>query len=743
MKTKLILDVNKTQYAQLNSIVTGRVGDKVSNVVDVYVIDGGSPYNLTGLKVFFECAKPDNTVIRDNNGVTIIDAAKGHFEYTFPTETFGAIGKAKQAFMSIEKDKTIRATTQDFVLITLPDATTNRIPSESYLSDLEKLIQELNELALKEINSQAAAEASAAKNFANQANELSISIQKQLNEIVINGDSSVEAAQARVDLHGYKYELLKPRLDAEQFKVEMTKRESSLLSNFFLKLRKKQNVRICCMGDSMTYGSDFNSSDKRPADTKPTDNGTAHTATRASTTYPEALQKHLNKVYGNIVTVINHGYSGDGAKNGYEKWNASGADLCIIDYGINDASNTNISYMGNIEEYLKWYRKIIERELDNGTPVIIMTPTKQRIPAGTADSYRTDVDVFAEAARILAKEYNISVINGQEMLLNYSADIYSDLTHLNGVGYDILGARVASTLVGKGINDPFVVTEERFQGVMHHLHSVTYNGGYRAYSEYYPTASEQETGKGSGAVLSPGEKLFFSVYVESDGMVALPGLFSSATDVTVRVSLDFAVNSPDYSNDYYFGRPPVSNVDIPFPVPYIDIPKSKFNAGSVFSGAFLDSIQDPMLFIATRGWHTISVENISTEGSVTLHGIDYFSYTRMKDRYGNGSSPIKLTLENGVTNFYSYPLSATKSNGIVTINGVLNNIPSTKPSQVATLPVGYRPLANLTFVVALSSSTGGGYATVLIEATTGAVKVVYMSNNVAFCNMNGIVFQVK
>lgn len=52
MKTKLILDVNKTQYAQLNSIVTGRVGDKVSNVVDVYVIDGGIPYNLTGLKVF-------------------------------------------------------------------------------------------------------------------------------------------------------------------------------------------------------------------------------------------------------------------------------------------------------------------------------------------------------------------------------------------------------------------------------------------------------------------------------------------------------------------------------------------------------------------------------------------------------------------------------------------------------------------------------------------------------------------
>lgn len=52
MKTKLILDINKTQYAQLNYIVTGRVGDKASNIVDVYATDNGAPYNLTGSKVF-------------------------------------------------------------------------------------------------------------------------------------------------------------------------------------------------------------------------------------------------------------------------------------------------------------------------------------------------------------------------------------------------------------------------------------------------------------------------------------------------------------------------------------------------------------------------------------------------------------------------------------------------------------------------------------------------------------------
>ncbi|OOR30236.1 BppU family phage baseplate upper protein [Bacillus cereus] len=146
MKTKLILDVNKTQHAQLNFIVTGRVGDKTSNIVDVYVIDNGSPYNLTGLKVLFECTKPDSTALRDDNGVKMIDATKGHFEYTFPVETFGAPGKAKRAFFSIEKDITTRATTQDFELVSLRNALDGNILSSHYISDFEKISEEAEEV---------------------------------------------------------------------------------------------------------------------------------------------------------------------------------------------------------------------------------------------------------------------------------------------------------------------------------------------------------------------------------------------------------------------------------------------------------------------------------------------------------------------------------------------------------------------------------------------------------------------
>ncbi|MBR9689176.1 BppU family phage baseplate upper protein [Bacillus cereus] len=219
MKTRLILDINKTQYAQLNSLVTGRVGDKASNTVDVYVVDGFIPYNLTGSDVYFECAKPDNTSVRDKNGITMIDAAKGHFEYTFPVQTFAAVGKSKQAYFSIEKNSTVKATTQDFIIVSLPDALTNRIPSKTYISQLEELIWQLEQIQLDLLNSEAYREAHDAKTFAEQAKSISESVKAQLDQIVIQGSIDPETKQARVDSNGFAYPLLKDRIDAEQVRI--------------------------------------------------------------------------------------------------------------------------------------------------------------------------------------------------------------------------------------------------------------------------------------------------------------------------------------------------------------------------------------------------------------------------------------------------------------------------------------------------------------------------------------------
>ncbi|MDO6629418.1 BppU family phage baseplate upper protein [Bacillus thuringiensis] len=141
MKTTFVLDIQKDKYEYTSLIVTGRMGDLESNTVDVYIKNGGEPCPLTNLTVFYECVKPDDTAIRDKEGVNIIDAAKGHFTYTFPAEVFSAPGQVKRSFFSIEKDKTFRATTQDFLVSSLHDALTGHIESETYISEFDKALE--------------------------------------------------------------------------------------------------------------------------------------------------------------------------------------------------------------------------------------------------------------------------------------------------------------------------------------------------------------------------------------------------------------------------------------------------------------------------------------------------------------------------------------------------------------------------------------------------------------------------
>lgn len=141
MKTIFELDIQKEKYEYTSLIVTGRMGDLASNMVDVYIKNGGEPCPLTNLTVFYECVKPDDTAIRDKEGVNIIDAAKGHFTYTFPAEVFSAPGQVKRSFFSIEKDKTFRATTQGFLVISLHDALTGHIESETYISEFDQTLE--------------------------------------------------------------------------------------------------------------------------------------------------------------------------------------------------------------------------------------------------------------------------------------------------------------------------------------------------------------------------------------------------------------------------------------------------------------------------------------------------------------------------------------------------------------------------------------------------------------------------
>ncbi|MGE7891239.1 right-handed parallel beta-helix repeat-containing protein [Bacillus cereus] len=104
-----------------------------------------------------------------------------------------------------------------------PKLNGNEFLDESYYKinmGIDNANSALNRSLTAESNSRGAINiANDAVNVANNAKLESKSVQEQLNNIVIEGDSSVEAAQARVDENGVVHDTLKERLDLDSLKV--------------------------------------------------------------------------------------------------------------------------------------------------------------------------------------------------------------------------------------------------------------------------------------------------------------------------------------------------------------------------------------------------------------------------------------------------------------------------------------------------------------------------------------------
>jgi peptidoglycan/xylan/chitin deacetylase (PgdA/CDA1 family) len=95
-----------------------------------------------------------------------------------------------------------------------------------------------------------------ADNKSSYAKNLANSIQSQLDQVVIEGDSSVEAAQARVDADGETYGTLKSRLDADQNNHKIT--EQGLRGEILNKPIKKGMISfIYDDGNTSIYNSAY------------------------------------------------------------------------------------------------------------------------------------------------------------------------------------------------------------------------------------------------------------------------------------------------------------------------------------------------------------------------------------------------------------------------------------------------------------------------------------------------------
>ncbi|TKJ06900.1 DUF2479 domain-containing protein [Bacillus cereus] len=212
LKIDLVLDIRKDQYAQLNSIVTGRVGDEKSNVVNVHIVDDGKPYSLTNMHVYFECVNPKYQVVRDSTGVKMIDEETGDFEYTFPAETFSTTGEIIRAYFAIEDEIEFRATTQNFPIVSISNATDGNIESGQYISDLEELINQANKLIehIKELEKEAVSIVD---------EELNI-IRDHVNKMLEEIQNSVEVAKESIETSIKEIEILVQGLQKKLLDLE-------------------------------------------------------------------------------------------------------------------------------------------------------------------------------------------------------------------------------------------------------------------------------------------------------------------------------------------------------------------------------------------------------------------------------------------------------------------------------------------------------------------------------------------
>ncbi|MEB9549525.1 BppU family phage baseplate upper protein [Bacillus cereus] len=613
MKTKLTLDINKAAYAQLTYSVTGRMGDVASNTVDVYVVDNGVPYPLTNLTVFYECTKPDRTAVRDGKGIKMIDAAKGHFEYTFPPEVFSAPGEMKQSFFSIEKEKQVRATTQDFVVRVLTDALTGHGLSGHYISEFERLKEE-----------------------AKHINEKIDEMENLFKEAIENGGVTPEVISAREDVEGKKHKTLKERNDSDykivsnqlgnhaqriehsEYLFEMRRKQTLLLALFFQKLQRKQPVSINCKGDSITYGLDLYSSDKRPADPEQPDPN----STKASTTYPEFLQTIMDEVYPGFVTINKISKPGMTAEGALVAWTEDNqADVTFLMLGTNDAT------YGGLKAFLEAYRKLIERELSWNTASIMLLPPKQR------SIMDAKTDVFRGALIQLAKEYGLPCLDLGEELLNIPANFYSDVLHFNGEGYKFLASKIASFFINGACLYPTKVTSrsllirERTDGVLFiNDYSIIHRNNN-------PTCDDMFDGQGIAVTINPGGKILYSVYTEQDNIVCFPAAYLGKTNTaSLALTLDFGVKPQKISNTNRLGfqqtgasYEPTVTYTTPndgnfYPVFY----QTRWGAFTTnISG--IRSLSEKMLIIPKAGYHTILIENKSQE-EFTFYGLDFKPY---------------------------------------------------------------------------------------------------------------------
>lgn len=444
-----------------------------------------------------------------------------------------------------------------------------------------------------------------------------------------------------------KFDLLEAELYRQLAKYRNL--QQAQISRGFEKLRMGQAVKILCYGDSLTYGYDIYSADKRPADSTPTSNGTKHVRERASTTYPEALQTALREVYAGV-TVQNWGYSGDTVITSFPHWDGinPNADVTLLMLGHNDSKNAAES----VNDFLAGYRKIAERALSWGSGIIFLTPPRQK------SAVDFTVDVYSQAIMQLAKEYQAPVVDMSELTAGIAADFYSDSVHFSGKGYNFVGKKLASLFIGKTILNANQVGGNDALNVIKEINGIQYNANCTpGVSKYYPTEDNSVVGEGAALVLKPGGKAYFSFRTTENNLLILPTLFAGSKTLQLKVSMDFEAETANNVNSYIFNNtlPRAMNKSLKSTV-YTTSDLNWYSSQGLHIDGKINASK--LIYASRKGYYTICIENSDPTYSINLFSLEFRSISDVLFRgsylytLGTLSTDI-LLLPAGHYEFYS------------------------------------------------------------------------------------------
>lgn len=405
-------------------------------------------------------------------------------------------------------------------------------------------------------------------------------------------------------------------------------RQAYLYADFYRKLVKNQPVKACCMGDSMTNGQDTVSADARPVTSDVTRNLSEpmSSQTIASTTYPEALQTNLRSIFGNQVSVLNRGYSGDWVKAGHDRYNTKhDSNLTIIMYGTNDsrASWVPEDIRGDISDYVNWYEQLIIREILWGKAVIILTPPKLQ----TAND--VDIKTFANALKMLGEKYGVPVVDSALFTANFPSTIYCDTVHYNGNGYKVFASKVTAFLLSgtqvNRINDGDTLLTRP------NIDSAIYYGGaiFTSSGGAVETPAEINTASGViGQISGVNKGIIYSFYTEENDLMILPYYYNSTQNM--QLTLDFNTVSPHNSIDNLVDATSGTLNEVPLKQVLYTLSGSPRLLDLI--KPIGDSAQPALIRIVEKGWHTLKVETTDPSGLVVLNGIHFMNYRNFKQQ---------------------------------------------------------------------------------------------------------------